>query len=210
MPREPEMTESLTNSNSPPQDVPAGFIVPPAFLRLLGLLSLFPCIGTLAITASFIERGPTDRSGVIPAFLLAVIFGFSAFAALSAARRNVASNGNSASRMSPRRVFWFRVVLFPFFAATTTGAIINGWQLFHLLNAEYLQWFVWRRVEIIIEPSTGTRMIESGIACTVLSAISVLLYFVLFVASNRKTGAVGTNEVRREQLNSDPYAPPGH
>ena len=26
---------------------------------------------------------------------------------------------------------------------------------------------------------------------------------------NRKTGAVGTNEVRREQLNSDPYAPPG-
>jgi formate hydrogenlyase subunit 3/multisubunit Na+/H+ antiporter MnhD subunit len=194
--------------NTAPQDAPATYSVPAPVLLILGSFFLLLSVAMLVVTASFIKRGPSDRSGIIPAFLSALTFGCTAFYLISASRRPSVVQRPLQSRINPQRIFWFRAFLLPFFVGSAIGALINGSICVRLINQEYLHWLVLEPVENWVqERSSLTYMIETGVAAAALMSISLLLYFVLFVKSPTKRDSI-CHPADQERISSNPFSPP--
>ena len=194
--------------NTTPSDVPATYAVPASVLLILGSFFLLLSVALLAVTVSFTKRGPSDRSGIIPAFLNALTFGCTAFYLISASRRPSVVQRPLQSRINPQRIFWFRVFLFPFFAGSLVGALINGSICIRLINQDYLHWLDLEPVENWVEErSSLTYMVETGVAAAALMSISLLLYFVLFVKFPTKRDLV-CHPADQERTSSNPFSPP--
>ena len=198
----------LERDNTTPHDVPATYAVPASVLVIVGGFFLLLSVALFAVTVSFIKRGPSDRSGIIPAFLSAFTFGCTAFYLISASRRASAVQRPLQSRINPHRVFWFRVFLFPFFVGSAIGALINGSICIRLINQDYLHWLDLEPVENWAqERSSLTYMFETGLAAAALLTASLLLYFVVFVKSTMKCVLI-RHPADQERISSNPFSPP--
>lgn len=172
------------------QRAPAEFVVPPILLILSGLVSLVACLASATLTVSFLQRGPSDRAGVIPATLMTVIFGLASCGAFISSRRKVAAHRRINPGIRSRRMRWFRVILFPFFALNAVVAIVKALKLLSLISRERLAW---------------GELVETSIGFSITTSIAVLLFIVLFVRRQRRSTS---SESGIERSSENPYAPP--
>lgn len=207
------MNQPEQQGNDSPR-IAATFAVPATVLAVFGGLLFLLSTALLAVAVSFLSRGPADRSGVLPALGIATIFGCGAcflFAASYRKRLKTFEETGVSQQLTRRRLFWFRLVLLPFFLASAIGTLGNGITFARLVNQEYLHWVNVEQVENWNSEETPlAHMVETGIATIVLLPISLLLCFALFAKPRNRDRLVTSAVADENDVDDNPYSPPQH